>query len=612
MMNARTAYIGLSCTGHDGALAVVENGKIRFAEAAERFYQNKFAVSQAPDDYHHARAILARHVDADELVVAKSWSRDATAIWHAQNRLLRQCAKDLPRHAALIEKLSAFHLDNWDSFMKPNIELAGSGLARAAAYAGKTIRETTAYDHHLCHAAFGAYGSPFESAAVAVMDGQGEGGGAAFWQYRDGALVAIEREPYTGTLVECYGSLGLYYGIMVCLSCGFEPMAGEEWKIMGLAPYGRTDEALYARLREFYRIDGLTVNCTDQTVDIFMELISNPQSHKHDFDRAANYAHTFQRFYSEIATTLLTELAHRTGERNLVISGGCGLNSSYNGRVNRLTPFERVYIPSAPADDGNAAGAAILAAREREAEGGYALGAFQSPYLGSGIDMAAFEALLSNSGCLSYARIEDEALLCRHVAERIAAGDVVAWVQGRAEFGPRALGNRSILADPRQIEMKDKVNRVVKFREGFRPFAPSVLAEHGEAYFLNYQHSPYMERTLEFRPEKQALVPAVCHADGTGRVQSVTAESNPLYHRLIEAFHVITGVPMVMNTSLNVMGKPIIHSAEDAIVTFLGTGMDCLVVGPYVLAKSSVAAATSRDADAAVSHRQDHLVLSAD
>lgn len=590
-MRNNKAYIGLSCTGHDGAVAIFENGELRFSEASERYRQSKFAVGQAPDDHHYCRDVFAEYLNANDIVLAKSWSNDAETIWLDENQRLSDAIKDFPQHKDILERLVAFHRNNWDGFMGPSIALAGHGAERAAGALGKQVVDRRAYDHHLCHAAFAAWSAPFESAAVMVMDGQGEGRGTAFWHYRDGGLHPVEKEDYSGTLVECYGSLGLYYGIMVCLACSFEPVSGEEWKIMGLAPYGRTDEELYSKLKKFYEVDGLSVNCTEDTVSIFLDLISNPVDHKTDFDKAADYAHTFQRFFSEIATQLLQELQKRTGETNLIITGGCGLNSSFNGRVVNNSGFSQLFVPSAPADDGNAAGAAILAAH---ADGQPISGpAFQTPYLGSAVSDEALENAIANTAFLPAHRYDDEDALIAEVARRLADGQVVGWVQGRAEFGPRALGNRSILADPRNEAMKDKVNRVVKFREGFRPFAPSVLHEVGDAWFEDYQDSPYMERTLTFKEDKRASVPAVCHADNTGRVQSVTPERNRLYHKLISEFDKLTGVPMLMNTSLNVMGKPIVHSVDDAMIVFLNSGMECLVIGNVLLAKDAVGSAAS-------------------
>jgi carbamoyltransferase len=204
-----------------------------------------------------------------------------------------------------------------------------------------------------------------------------------------------------------------------------------------------------------------------------------------------------------------------------------------------------------------------------------------TPYLGTAIDTSALPRIAQWEPRLRHVgdRIAEEA------ARLLAAGKLVGWVQGRAEFGPRALGNRSILADPRPADAKDLINHKVKLREPFRPFAPSILAEHGAEWFEDFQLSPYMERTLRFRADRRALVPAVVHVDGTGRLQTVTAEMNQRYRALIDAFHAITGVPIVLNTSFNVMGKPILHSAEDALTMFYTTGLDAVAIGDWLIVK---------------------------
>jgi carbamoyltransferase len=285
--------------------------------------------------------------------------------------------------------------------------------------------------------------------------------------------------------------------------------------------------------------------------------------------------------FEEMMDVLLAEAAAKVPSENLILSGGCALNSSFNGKILGRTRFRNVHVPSAPADDGNAVGAAWLALAEDTGRRPAAPGLL-SPYLGSALrtdifgPMAAWEPRLCR---LPPERIVPE------TARLLAAGKLIGWAQGRAEFGPRALGNRSILADPRPAGMKDAINAKVKFRENFRPFAPSVLAEHAADWFEDYQDSPYMERTLRFRADKQALVPAVVHADGTGRLQTVIAAANPRYHALISEFHRLSGVPLVLNTSFNIMGKPILHTAEDAILMFHTTGLDAVVVEDFLLVK---------------------------
>jgi len=265
----------------------------------------------------------------------------------------------------------------------------------------------------------------------------------------------------------------------------------------------------------------------------------------------------------------------------LLLGGGCALNSAANGRLLADTPFEHLYVPSAPADDGTALGAAWLAWRQDHPRTPLPPGPL-SPYLGSAIDTVRLKALLRHGGLPAERRPDD---LEEAVAAELAAGEIVAWMQGRAEFGPRALGNRSILADPRDPGMKTRINAGVKGRESFRPFAPAILDEYGPDYFHDYQTSPYMERALRFRSEIAARVPAVVHVDGSGRLQSVRREWNPRFHRLLTAFQRRTGVPLLLNTSLNRMGKPMVHSVEDAVALFLTSGIDLLVIDDWILRK---------------------------
>jgi carbamoyltransferase len=257
--------------------------------------------------------------------------------------------------------------------------------------------------------------------------------------------------------------------------------------------------------------------------------------------------------------------------------------------VTERSAFKRLFVPAAPSDDGNAVGAALLAhAEDHRAETAHTPSprpSVASPYLGSTIDPKELAHFGHSARMLG--RLElDRSAICGFVAAELARGKVVAWIQGRAEFGPRSLGNRSILADPRNPLMKERINSIVKFREGFRPFAPSVLDEFGEQYFEGYTFTPYMERTLRIRPEHRAKIPAVCHVDGTGRLQSVTKASNPRFHELISAFHQLTGVPVLLNTSLNVMGKPIVHSAADAFNIYLSSRIDILVIDDLVFSKA--------------------------
>jgi carbamoyltransferase len=269
--------------------------------------------------------------------------------------------------------------------------------------------------------------------------------------------------------------------------------------------------------------------------------------------------------------------------RNLVLSGGCALNSSFNGEVLARIGFEALYVPSAPADDGNALGAALLAWHEDSGRVPPMAGGFTSPFLGSQIATGALDRSVAMGWTPNVRRPGGD--LHREVAGMLAQGKLIGWARGRAEFGPRALGNRSILADPRPPEAKDRINDRVKRREPYRPFAPAVLHEHGPDWFEDYQPAPYMERTLRFRPSMAGQVPAVVHEDGTGRLQSVRPDWCPDFHALVSEFHRLTGVPILLNTSFNIMGKPILHSAEDALAMLHTTGLDAVVVGEYLVGK---------------------------
>jgi carbamoyltransferase len=303
---------------------------------------------------------------------------------------------------------------------------------------------------------------------------------------------------------------------------------------------------------------------------------------KRSFEENANMAFTGQYFFSEIMQKLLDGLYKLYPSENLIYTGGCALNSSFNGEIVKRTRFKKIYIPSAPSDDGNAVGAALLSFYKDNPLSD-SIHRSYSPYLGSCISGEVINKFFKFSGMRKTQHCAD------HLAERtstlLAEGKIVGWIQGRAEFGPRALGNRSILADPRSPSMKNKINSTIKFREEFRPFAPSILHEYGNEYFEDYDYSPFMEKTFYYRKEVINKIPAVVHVDNTGRLQSVKKEMNEKFYSLIKSFNDKTGVPLLLNTSFNIMGKPIIHTMEDAIGVFFTSGLDVLVAGDYVIEK---------------------------
>ena len=583
-------YIGIACTGHENALAIVDAaGEILFAEATERFLQNKRAVNTPADDPLRIRGLIEKYCGAsDEIVVAKTWSQLAGAKMQADAaRIFKAVAgADPVRDRDWINRV-VFHAGLWEKLIGPNRQLAGNGVERYCNLEGKKFI-SRAYDHHLTHAAYACFTSPFEQAVCAVFDGYGEGVHSSFFRYAGDGLELIEHAASPKNLFGSLSSLGLYYGYTICSLFGFDIVNGEEWKVMGLAPYGRLDEELHAILRRHIHVDGLNLVVGDHSAAAYRQLRAYARQPGQTFQDMADTAHTAQHHFNELLFTVLRGL-HRLGiSDNLVLAGGCALNSTSNGLVHAETDFQRLHVPPAPSDDGNAVGAALLALKE---DGGkLPARRFHSPYLCSAIEQKELDLFLKNSRQLGRVAIAPERI-CQYVAGELANGKVVAWVQGRAEFGPRALGNRSILADPRNADMKGKINAIVKFRESFRPFAPSVLDEYGERYFEDYTCTPYMERTLTIRASRRAEIAAVCHADNTGRLQSVRREWNPRFYDLISAFNEITGTPMLLNTSLNVMGKPIVHSAADALSVFLSSGLDLLVIDDQVFRKTDEAAA---------------------
>jgi len=577
-------FLGLATTFHDPAMAIVgPDGEVLFAEAAERHLQYKRAPNCEAAPISRLPGLLKRHVPRDaDIVVATSWgarfvrtlgrAAEAGLMGHesvstAQAGLNRSFVPDRTERALVA------HLHHLQAAAGLSVQVAAD---RIGATGTVTLRR---YPHHLTHAAYGFRSAGWPEAAGLVVDGMGERGAAAlFAPGEDG--VPVEVHQYRGPM-----SLGFFFGLITEL-CGFDPVKGEEWKVMGLAPYGRSDPELRALVDRMWTVeDGVPASAPVDAITEAANALEGLRPADAAREGWADLARVGQDTFEAMMDLLVADAHRRVPTGDLVLTGGCALNSSYNGKLVARSPFSRLHVPSAPADDGNAIGAALLALAEdnnARGAGGTALAApFLSPYLGSEVDdaplerMAAWEPRLEKAGPAVVAR----------AARALAEGKLVGWVQGRAEFGPRALGNRSILADPRPADAKAALNAKVKYREAFRPFAPAILDEAGPDWFEDYQDSPYMERTLRWKPHARAAVPAVVHEDGTGRLQSVRADRNGRFSELIAAFAAITGVPILLNTSFNVMGKPILHSTEDALAMFATTGIEVLVVNDWIMEK---------------------------
>jgi carbamoyltransferase len=439
-------------------------------------------------------------------------------------------------------------------------------------------------DHHLTHAASTFLPSPFEHAAVLGIDGAGEDITTWFGE-------GHERRVVRRHCIRLPHSIGLFYSA-VTHYLGFKPWGGEG-KVMGLASYG-DPERYYPAMRELIhwtedghlRLDMRYFayhlsNWRRWITPRFEERFGPARVPESEMTRhAEDVAAALQRVVEEAALAMVRHLHRLVPSKNLCLAGGVALNSVMNGRIAREGPFENLFIQPAANDAGTALGAGLVLANLRHGmprQTGQSL-----VYLGPDFDEAACHQAAAAAGL----RIERRVDVVEYTAERLAAGEIVGWFQGKMEVGPRALGNRSILADPRSPEMKDTLNLRVKHREPFRPFAPSVLAEAAGDWFGDARESPHMLLVFPVRPERRAQVPAITHVDGTARVQTVRRDDNRRYYDLIEAFGRRTGVPMLLNTSFNVRGEPIVGTPEDAVRCFTGTQMDLLVLGDLVCRKA--------------------------
>jgi carbamoyltransferase len=455
-------------------------------------------------------------------------------------------------------------------------------------------------EHHRAHLASSFFVSPFDSAAVVSVDGFGDFV-STMWGQGQGNTISVKDQ------VSFPHSLGLLY-LAVTQYLGF-PHYGDEYKVMGLAPYGKPTEM--ERMRQLVRLmpkgrfeleldcfihhsEGVAMvweNGEPTIGPVFskklVELLGPPRQKGEPLtDYHKNLAASLQELYEEAFFHLLNYVYQETQNPHLCLSGGCAMNSVANGKVFDRSPFKELYIQSAAGDGGGAIGAAFyLWNQEMGKPRSFVM---DHSYLGPGFSDQEIGEILSGKMSelqeehCQIEQINDEAELCRQTAERVAAGKVIGWFQGRMEWGPRALGNRSIVCDPRRADMKDILNLKIKRRESFRPFAPSIAREAVGEWFEEDYAVPFMLQVYPIRVEKRPLIPAVTHVNGSGRLQSVTEAQNRRYYRLIKAFEKITGVPIVLNTSFN-ENEPVVCLPQEALNCFLRTRMDVLVMGNWLI-----------------------------
>lgn len=461
-------------------------------------------------------------------------------------------------------------------------------------------------EHHLAHLSSAFHVGPFEDSVIVSVDGFGDFASAA-WGVGHGASIDVE-----GRVLFPH-SLGIFYQA-ITQYLGF-PHYGDEFKVMGLAPYGapkylnemrklvglkldgsfELDLSYFRHHKEKIAFDwsGGSPEFGDLFSPALVDLLGPRRAPDQPLDDChRDIARSCQAMYEEAFFNLLNALHAKHKLPNLSLAGGCAANSVANGKVRRMTPFKKVYVQSAAGDAGGAIGAAFAVWHK---SGGKRSFVMDHASWGPGFSADEIGALLTrlaprieDAGC-TVEHIVDEGDLCKKTASAVADGKVIGWFQGRLEWGPRALGNRSIICDPRRADMKEILNAKIKRRESFRPFAPSVLAEATAEWFEEDDDVPFMMQVFQIREEKRAQIPCVTHVDGSGRLQTVKESGNPRYHRLISAFYEITGVPMVLNTSFN-ENEPVVCKPEEALDCFLRTNMDVLVLGNFMLRRANVAA----------------------
>jgi len=571
--------LGLNMFHADASAAIVLDGEVKFAIAEERLNRHKhfggfpaLAVKACLD------AVGARISDVEHVAVGQ----DSDA------NLAKKVRYALANPAKILNFIRLRQ-------RKETMRDVRSLLSKALDVDSTQLRfQEHHLEHHIAHIASAYYCSPWEKAAGFSYDGSGDFVSTMMARCEGNEIEILDR-------VFLPHSLGSVY-TMICEFIGYSQY-GDEGKVMGLAPYGKETyrneiNKIVAPKNGGFQLDldyfkplgsnqGMQV-LADGTVKLarhfsgrMEKLFGEPRRpHTEIAQRDMDLAFALQQRFEEIFFHLLNRLHERVPLENLAMAGGCALNSVANGKLFDQTPFRRTYIQPAAGDEGLAIGAALhtyhsVLKQPRRHE-------LKHSYLGPEFSESRIQSALQNAG-LQCRKMERGALL-EEVASQIAAGNVIGWFQGRMEWGPRALGNRSIVAHPGLPNMKDVLNARIKHREWFRPFAPSIMADHQHEYFEHDHPSPFMLHVYKIRAEKRKELRAVNHVDDTGRLQSVTREENPMYYDLISAFHRKTGIPVILNTSFN-ENEPIVCTPEEAIDCFRRTRMDVLAIGPFLVVK---------------------------
>ena len=578
--------LGLNAFHGDASACLIRDGALVAAAEEERFRRVKHWAGFPSEAIRSCLAIAGIGLGDVDHVALNQDSKANVA------RKIAYAARRRPDLQLVLDRL------------RNRRERAGVAELLRSVFPGQALRaELHAVEHHRAHLSSAFHVSPFEEAVAVSVDGFGDFASGA-WGVGQGTRIDIADRVYFPH------SLGIFYQALTQY-LGF-PHYGDEYKVMGLAPYG--EPAYLDAMRRVvklegdggYRLDLAFFRHATEKIDyewdggepkvglLFthaLERLLGPARRPDEplEQRHRDIAHSVQAMYEEAFLHLLNTLHAQHRLDSIAIAGGCGMNSVANGKITQRTRFRQVYVQSAAGDAGGAIGAAFSV---WHALGGARGQMMDHAYWGPEFDETAIGALLAArrdeiaaSGC-SATRVDDEAELCRRIAAAIAGGQVVGWFQGRMEWGPRALGNRSIVCDPRRADMKDILNLKIKRRESFRPFAPSILREEVAEWFEQDGDVPFMTQVFTIRANKRERIPAVTHVDGSGRLQTVHRSTNALYYRLIEAFRDLTGVPMLLNTSFN-ENEPVVCRPEEALDCFLRTRMDRLVMARWIVQRDA-------------------------
>lgn len=551
---------------HDPSAAIFRNGELIFGAEEERYTRQKHAVNTFPEKA--IRACLdysgIELSDIDEIRV--SWKPKNKAK-HDFRLAFRNIGPGIHEHVyGGIQSIKTYSV----SLNKIKDQLSDIG---------QPVPPVRTYNHHRCHAVSALYPSGFARSITLTVDGRGESDSTVVWRGDGARLERLKTYKVPNSLGGFYGAITEYLGFR---------MNNGEGKVMGLAPYGSRNQDIEAALREIidtgvdYDVTRLVEGGVGSAVSRLEEIFDRPaKKTPRDFSEWEQaLAYTAQKLLEEIVVDIVEAYCKEEGIHNIALAGGVALNCKMNKAIMESDEVDSIFIQPISHDAGTVLGAGWIDQPRSKATD------MLSVYLGPRFSTDEIQQTLDECK-LEYSRPKN---LERLVAERIAHGELVGWFQGRLEKGPRALGNRSILADPRTVASRDRVNEYVKHREEWRPFAPSLLEEAADEYLINAEPSPFMIKTFDVVEDKKSEIPAVLHpSDETTRPQTVRPDQNERYHELITQFEEITGVPILLNTSFNDHGEPIVRTPQQAVKDFFGMGLDLLVIEDMMLEKQRIA-----------------------